>query len=62
MFAYGRYIHITKLRHSPLRAPDTFITVHNLRTVLLSLNLKNQELRRTISYLKLLRYIVFIIY
>ena len=51
------YNHIKQLRHSLLRTPDTFIPVHNLHTSLLSLNLKDQELRRTISYLKLLRHL-----
>ncbi|MDE6478643.1 MAG: hypothetical protein K2L45_00105 [Muribaculaceae bacterium] len=57
MLTYSRHTHIKQLRHSLLRTPDTFIPVHNLHTILLPLNLKDQELRRAISYLKLLRHI-----
>ena len=57
MFAYSRHTHIKQFRHSLLCTPDTFIPVHNLHTILRPLNLKDQELRRTISYLKFLSHI-----
>ena len=44
---------IKQLRHSLLRTPHRFVMVHNLHTILLPINLKDQELRRAISYLKL---------
>lgn len=56
MLAYGRYTHIKKLYHSFLRAPHRFVIIHNLHTFFLPLNLKDQELRRAVSYFKLLRH------
>ena len=62
MFAYCRNTHIKQLRHSLLCTPDTLISVHNLHTILLPLNMKEQELRRAISYLELLSHKVFLRY
>lgn len=56
MFADCWYTHIKQLRHSLLRTPHSFITVHDLHTIFLPLNLKDQELHRAVSYLKLLRH------
>lgn len=53
---------IKQLRHSLLCTPDTFVPEHNLHTILLPLYLKDQELRRAISYLKLLSHKVFLRY
>lgn len=56
MFANGRNPHIEKFCHSLLRTPHSFIMVHHLHARFFPFNLKNQELRRAIPNLKLLRH------
>ena len=56
MLANGWNSYIKKFCHSFLRTPNRFVMVDHLHTIFLSLYLKDQELRRAVSYLKLLRH------